>query len=543
MRVERGEIFSPLLMIRGGEMKKKVFICGMVFSCFIFIYLCIQLIFDDKDKLVIYVSGAHNIFFQNDDNRDVYSTPYSIGYFYSRGQIGFENGNVLESAIKEYAKSNNLEVEIQYLSKPTEENGITLLENSYNNSCMPDLIIASRAEQIDYTNLYENELLFDWSEYMEKDEGISYDSYYMEVLQGGIINNEQVVIPLLFNLNGIISDKVYLAENEIDISKDLTYQEIVEILQQSCISMMNNERVAGIAETSGQMLFGQYIPSILLSSAYSSYYYNDGTTWNTNIESDVLEEIINTVSLYQRQDCAGILEWESNSYEEIIQNPMLKSKALYLLDEHSAIERSGVFITGGRCGGQEVANSFLTDVIYFSNKYGKKVWIQGIPSANSKDEYNANISLCAFSPASTEHADEVYDLIRYLMDYEYGMCYGFSINRDITYRQLQDAKNIGVEFYPDIWGAVEAGQIDQNMLYKYKVQLDPIGYEEIAIIYNMLDNISGAGVSSCYIEYYLMEEVVKKLGSRELSEEGVAKWAMERIIQYKDDFSSIKPFS
>lgn len=61
-------------------------------------------------------------------------------------------------------------------------------------------------------------------------------------------------------------------------------------------------------------------------------------------------------------------------------------------------------------------------------------------------------------------------------------------------------------------------------------------------IEDMLDNIDGAGIPSSFIEYHLMSEVNKQLGSGLKSEEEMAEWILIRMKQYKDDLRYISPF-
>lgn len=447
------------------EMKKRSAISFIFLSLFILLCTIILLLEPEKKRLVVYISGAHNTFFENEDSRNAYSTPCSVGFIYSRGKIGAQNGNIFSSAIEQYAEEKKIEIEIHYLSeKPSKESTQSLLEYAYENDCMPHLVIASRAEQIDYMNLSEQNIMFDWSNYIRQE--ISQDTYYMDVMEGGVLDGKQVIVPLLFNLNGMITEQDYLNEIEFQMKDYLSYQDFIDLLQKSCIATQNNAVISGITETSGQMLSGNYIPSILLSAFYASYY--DETDGSIKITQDVLEEINETTLLYQRQDNAAITNWEQNDFEMNCQNPLLKSRALYLLEDQEAIDRSGIFLSGGRCGGQQVSNSLLTDMMYFNTMYGKDMIVKGIPSVNSPNRYNANVSFFAFSPASLEYETEVFELIHYLMDYEFDMCYGFSINKEVTQNQLYLVQNDVLNVYPNIWGALEAGHIDSIMLDEHK---------------------------------------------------------------------------
>ena len=72
-------------------------------------------------------------------------------------------------------------------------------------------------------------------------------------------------MPVLFNLNGLITTRSYLDEIGADFDEEdiQTYDDVISLLEKSCIEMSLEQRREAIFEASGLMMAGTYIPSIL----------------------------------------------------------------------------------------------------------------------------------------------------------------------------------------------------------------------------------------------------------------------------------------
>lgn len=72
--------------------------------------------------------------------------------------------------------------------------------------------------------------------------------------------------------------------------------------------------------------------------------------------------------------------------------------------------------------------------------------VKSLPMADGSG-YVANITGMGFSFAKAENLNAVYKLLRYLMDYEFSIPYGFSVNRANTEKQFEIAEKRVMKSY------------------------------------------------------------------------------------------------
>ena len=415
----------------------------------------------ETKKLVVYLSAIPHGFISSENSVEpdyiLYPSKYTIGTMEVGGELNCDSGNTFENALHQYEKDHNVTIELHYI-----EEGITdqvLQDQLINSGKLPDLMILGKYNQYDYVKLAEQGYLLDFSPWIEQDDEINNtEKYFGQVLNGGEINGKQIAMPLLFNLNACISSTDFLSYCGLATNIEYpSYEDIVYMLKQACY-VTENEDTLAIYETSGNMVAGTYLPSILTGSAYTQYF--DSSLNKILLEENVVESILEIMELYNRQDFCNIPNWEDNLYIENVNNANCKSqKVSFSVDLH---ERIGIFLTGGRSGGLNYHNSLLSDVAFFHTIYeDMEEWkFYGIPTADDSTSYSANISLAAFAFADTEHAEAVYELVRYLMDYEFPTPYGFSVNKKVTENQLENSKSTYTKVYPSyIWGGDYFGNV------------------------------------------------------------------------------------
>lgn len=501
----------------------------------------------EKEKLVVWVSGVSHYFASDKDGNGIaendiaYPSKYTIGSRLIGGELECINGNVFACAISEYAEKTGIEIEIQYLEDYYGQSN-KLQELYDNGGQLPDLVVVGKKWGFDYFRLAEQDMLLDFLPYMLEEGSMNEEQYYREVLEGGKIKGQQYVMPILFNMNAAITSQRYLQYIGIEENAGATYEEIMYMLKRSCMATSSSDTMEAIYEASGNMIGGQFLPSILFSAAYVNY--NDEEE-NLIIEENIICSVLELMDLYMEQELVQVPEWEGNTYLDNLNHPNIKSRYYQGLtaDAHEGI---GIFLTGGRSGGMNFHSSLLTDAAYFNSVYNdndEKLVLCGIPTLEDSGCYTANISLFAFGFKDTNRPQEVYKLVKYLMDYKYPVGYGFSVNKENTEEQLTEIGKTTMEIFPDdIWSGVYGGF---NKLSELQIQIEkihPLNEEYIDIIRNMLDNICGGGLPFSYLEHNLTWNALNMYMNGEMSKEETARWVIQKLKSYLKEREKIEPF-
>jgi len=249
------------------------------------------------------------------------------------------------------------------------------------------------------------------------------------------------------------------------------------------------------------------------------------------------------MTYYNRQEFSQINGWEDRPYIENMNDGGSKSRKVPKSSE--AIESFGIFLSGGRAGGVGFHSSLLTDIAFLQTVYEEaeeELVVCGIPTLESNLSFSANITMAAYGMATTEHPDEVYDLVRYLMDYEFPAQYGFSLNKEVTYKQIENAQKNTISVYPEnIWEGVNSIMPEQE-LKNLIFHTDPISAKNAKIIQNMLDNISGAGLPYAVLEYNMYNSMLNMVGDEKMTPDEAGEWVITQWNQYCEQLDKWEPF-
>lgn len=494
------------------------------------------------DKLLVYLSGISHGFKTEKGDFTIYPSKYHVGTRAVGGEIDAISGNVFAQAIMEYSEQKGIPVEIHFLEE--EFSGTDPFQELYNQGKpLPDLLVVGKYTRYDYNRLVQQGLLLDFDPYIQQDEAWSdTERYYSKVLEGGRLSGGQCALPILFNLNGMITSASYLQEiGMASLPETITYQEGLQLLEKSCIEMRESKQKEAIFDTNG-MAAGRYIPSILTAAAYSNYFEEvDG---DCVLDANVIESIFHLMERFNEQEFVNVIGWENKTY---LENVNSRNKSLLLSGlEKDAYQNIGVFLSGGRCGGANYYNSLLTDAAYFHSVYTEnndEMVLRGIPTFQDENSYSANISLMAFSFASTKYPEIVYDMGRYLMDYEFPPFYGFSVNQELTEKQLEDIQKTTITIYPDwIWSSYMAGDIDGEELKNQIEEMKPLNKESVDMIRNMLNHIAGAGLPCSVLEYSLYSSMLNMVGDGVMTPKEAAAWVIENMEHHLEIQKELEPF-
>ena len=496
------------------------------------------------EKLVVCMSAVSHTIANEDGEETLYPSKYAVGTILAGGETNAPNGNIFEMALQEYEEMTGIEIEVHYLEEYLNE--ITdpdPLQDQYESSELPDVLIFSKHPWYDYFRLAQQELLLDFTPYVIEDETLINDEeYYQQVLDGGIIQEKQYALPILFNLNAMITTESYLDSIGAPVGKEnLSFEEILNILNASCIAQADSKTVSAIWEGSGFMPQGMYIPSILTGAAYSSYF--DEKMQSVVLEKEVIADIFEVIKNFIWQDLTNAPNRENNTYEEYLENRNYSKSVLTLFSQ--SVEQIGITLVGGRSGGGCFYNSLLTDAAFFQSAYekrGETMVLKGIPTYNDPNYYSANASLVAYGMASTEYPKAVYDLVRYLMDYGFPPAYGFSVNKELTQKQLELMTATSYTVSPEsVWTGVEFGidieELEQSLMYT-----EPLDEETVEVIRNMLDHIAGAGLPCAVLERNPYYSMVRMIGSNQMTPDEVGDWVVKTMEEYLTMQDTLKPF-
>lgn len=498
-------------------------------------------------KLVIYMNATtHSFLSRNAEGEEIittiYPSRYTTGTMLSAGDVDSPNANIFEKALNEYAEKYDVHVEVHYLDG-YEGGGDALQDIVDSDGKLPDLMIFNTQPHYDYYRLAEQGYLLDFSEYMAKDNDIvDEEIYYQRVIEGGKMFSGQYAIPLLFSMNAMMTSEEYL--NGIGVSAPQSgsspFDELIYIMEESCIEMAKDDTMEALHETSGSMLLGHYIPSILTAAAYPNYFDESG---NILVSAEKVSNIFELMSYYNRQEFTPIIGWEENSYIENMDSGLSKSYQIPYSEE--AVEYIGIFLSGGRSGGVGFYSSLLTDAAFMQTIYNedeKQFVLCGIPTAESATEYSANITLAAYGVSTTEHPEEVYNLVRFLMDYEFPYQYGFSVNREITEKQLLNAQKTTISVYPEsIWDGPNS-VMTYEKLNSLIYHTEPLSSDNADIIKKMLDNIAGASVPYAVLEYNMYNSMLNMVGDGKMTPTEAGEWVVTQWNQYLNQLNVWEPF-
>ncbi len=502
---------------------------------------------EDPDKLVVYISGPPHGFQSKEDPTGenieyYYPSKYVVGMSLIGGELESLGGNIFHQALMEYSDITGIGIEVHYIEEYLGDTDI--FRELYRKNQLPDLVLFTKHSQYDYYHWAKEEILLDFSQFTE-DELYDEDLYYQEVLQGGVVEQKQIILPVLFNLNGLITTESFLDEIDADIDEEdiLTYDDVLSVLEKSCIEMSMEQKKEAIFEASGLMMAGTYIPSILTGAAYPSYFENSSS--DIGITTDHLARVLELMLLYNQQEFGVNPDWDEMTYEENKLSSGIMSRSLSSLST-GMHEFVGIFLSGGRSGGGIFHNSLLMDAVYFDSVYKdteEEVVFTGIPTIENPNEYSANISVFAAGFSSTKYPKQVYDLARYLMDYEYPSAYGFSVNKTNTEEQLQSVGKTTTALYSDsIWSAVTGGFKTEDEIKSEIVILEPAKEKTVETIRHMLNNIAGAGLPYGPLEYILYNKALSYTANENMTCRETSAWMIQTIEEYIAESNDIEPF-
>lgn len=94
----------------------------------------------------------------------------------------------------------------------------------------PDVFLFYPDTDIDAMRLMESGMLLDLSGFIASDESYNPDNYNQKMMEGGIVDGEQCIIPLTYNLPFFVTTEEKLLESSLQLESDYTYGDLLSVL-------------------------------------------------------------------------------------------------------------------------------------------------------------------------------------------------------------------------------------------------------------------------------------------------------------------------
>lgn len=444
-----------------------------------------------QQPLQIYMVGQLNVFSYPDGVEiEEYSTQVNLGLERSWYLPGYTYGNAVYQAILDFQDETGQSVEVTFFNNTADM--VYQMQQKQQAGQAPDLVIALKQFDGDWKELLNEEAMEDLSPFLQ----VSEERYYTRVLQSGVYQEKQYVVPFLFNVNGYITSEEFLQEiGRTPLPEGATYEEVLKLLEDACIAMQGNASKLALYE--GTTIWQHYIMNVLTAAAG----YN-GLEEQQSVSAEAVEQILPLMLEFLKQDFMTITNYEENTYEENITADNAKYDRFnlgptILEDEQYKTESLGILLDGGY-GGHLVNSSFIMQAYalqtYFHNIEQHMV-LGGIPIETDPKHYAACVSGLAFCPSGAANIEGAGRLAQYLLDYEYPPELGISVNRDNVSACLHALTETSTKLY--IWpnyNPRESSEIQQEVFEQSAYWFEPMEEKVAQQLRDILDQIAGASL-------------------------------------------------
>lgn len=485
------------------------------------------------EKLIVFISGYPHSFQNQDVSFDLFPSKATVGMKLVHGEVEAFDNNVFAQALQDYEKESGIPIEIHYIEDSNES-----IEDLLEKGEGPDMMILGKDLWYDYYRLAERDILLDFSAYMRSDEALSSDDlYYQKVIQGGDLLDGQFLLPILFNVNAFISTNSFMQQIGMEGLgySDLTYEDVLFLFTRASEMLQTDKEKESLYERSGYTQDGLYLASILSAAAYPSYF--DNHNQNLLLSAENVADVLDVMEAFYEQEFVEDYNWEQKTFDENLVNFVQQPKTLDLWEMEEYVENSlGIFLSGGRGGGWNWHNSLLSDAMYFHSAYMEEeegMILCGIPTLTSPNTYAANITDMVVGFQDTKYPEAVYDLARYLMDYQFPFYYGFSINREITAQQMEEVQTTELALFSGpLFEMLTTDQISLKDAEIRREFIHPLDSESVQTIENILNHIEGAGVPYYIVESTLYSEAIKAVFNGEMTSQEAAEHLITSLNEY-----------
>ena len=444
-----------------------------------------------SNKLHVYVLGLqYTIQLSEEEIVEHFPSAYSAGLSYTHHPYGYENGNMIYQALLDFAKENDVDLEVAFFGDSR-----TLakqLEKDYQAGNLPDLVLDMKTSAFDFASMISKGMIEDVSSYLQYEP----EEYYDAVMQSGWKDEQQYLVPFLFNVNGYVTSEEYLTMMGAEIpDHSTTYEELMEIFQTVCLSESVIEGNAALYETSN--MDSSYLTKVLWAGG--SYL---GLQDGSRVEEEMLEAIYDTMETFYKQEFIYIPLYQDNAFmDNYLSNNSKYSRMLTYskITEDATYKPSkvGILLDGGYSGTIFYSN-YIMQVYSMQTYYLEEELtpvVGAIPLYEATDRYSANVTGFAFCPEGTENIELATQAMKYLMDYPFAMELGISVNRKNTERTIDELTRTSLMFNiaPD-YDIKATADVQKKKLEQSEVWFEPLDKDIAEELKYVLDHVVGANI-------------------------------------------------
>lgn len=509
---------------------------------------------NDED-LVVYISGHYtssNVTSDQAADSKYFTTRYSFGEFGSLAERWGSGYHMFYKGWSAYRREMDQELSITFF-RSTNEMLKTALD-MWEKGEGPDVLIG------DYTqgeySLYpylEKGMFEDLAPYFEQDEIYTNGEYVSAVLEGGIVNDKQLIFPLTFNMNVILTSEERMKKHDLWISEDMNYEEILDLFIGEFGAVRSEDEHLLVQFTDG----GRNFHPLALFQAASGERIVNYDTGRIVLDQESFEE---WTALYRNYVCSqyGMDKEElkemvrtqlkvvppvtGSNYESLQDWPEDGVPTLDMFDIMQ--ERIVCYAEGGNWSYD--MHSFVANTQYFESRFsdnGEQFVCFGIPAKNNSAGYAAQITSFGTVLSGSDKAEEGYQLLKMLADTEHWQFSEMPVNRKTVEIMLNQATSIQYMFYPEIAHGLPPKNKEPQFIsmlteeaqakkwYGDGYAIRPLSQESADYLLNMIDHIETANLP----EYQLVEAVRKEMEEYIWGDTETMEQAYENAINLLED--------
>ena len=459
-------------------------------------------------ELTIYGIGSQVVDKEREENKvyNYYVTSYQLGPYGPLTNASREHGYMFYDPIKEFEEETGIKINLQLFGGM--QHMEQQLEEDKEKGVGPDIIISDYVGwrlAYNHDNIYRliyNGQFADMMPYLEQDQVYASNEYYNQVLEAGVLNNKQYVLPLCFNMNAFFTSKEDMSNLGVTIEQEMSSSELIQQLQQACV--MAEEGKLTVDNLSWWTVPTTFVQDYWESTGCPVVDYETGeVTVNRQLFEDVAECFKEYMRMNIVEDWDTVLENAAGYVDDPLWSGYITPGFLETLDENlmhslrdveTGLEKmnQGVFFyenstaTGDAhsVSGQCVA----LNTIYKDLK--EDMVMVEVPMYEESDQYAAQVQQYGCISAESEYPYHCYQLLKYLMDQEYDPYYAISVKKANTETMLDRLSSTTYTIHLDlatVWEENQDFSIDKN---PYTIQ--PLPEELKQQLQHMLDNIGDA---------------------------------------------------